>query len=155
MASFVVMQGRSKKDGVADTVLIRDEFSFVALILPFFWLLWHRLWFAALLFLLVSVGIALAADAFAASIAMAFVNLAIGIFVALEGPAWRIARFRRLDYAEAGTISADDMFEAELRWFGRDGAADVANPAVPPVSKTPVLGRGEPQDLLLGFGSER
>jgi hypothetical protein len=72
-----------------------------------------------------------------------------------KGPAWRIARFRRLDYAEAGTISADDMFEAELRWFGRDGAADVANPAVPPVSKTPVLGRGEPQDLLLGFGSER
>lgn len=48
MASYVVL---APPEGDEHAVIIRDGFSFLALILTVFWLLWHRLLFAALMVL--------------------------------------------------------------------------------------------------------
>lgn len=121
MASFVVVERRPVAGSRVETEFVRDDFSFAALVLPLVWLLWHRLWFAALMLLLVSVGIGIAGD-LTPGAAMAFAGFCVNLFVALEGPAWRLARFRRLGFVEAGSVIARDLDEAEIRWFAGRGA---------------------------------
>lgn len=119
MANFVIMERRRPAGGTVDTVVIRDDFAFLAVIFPVFWLVWHRLWFAALAALLATVAITLSGELLASDTAVVLAGIAIGIFVGLEGPAMRVARHRRDGYREAGAVQASDVTEAELRWFAR------------------------------------
>ena len=119
MASFVVLADGGGAPRGGETVFVRDEFSALALVFPLLWLLWHRLWFAAAMVLLATVGIAIAGDTVEATAPVLAANLLIGLLVAVEGPAWRIARHRRGGLADAGTVQAANVAEAELRWFTR------------------------------------
>lgn len=117
MASWVVLQPPADKPD-KDLVFVRDDFRWLGLIAPPLWLAWHRLWLEALIVLAVLIGInVLAASGYVAPI-ISWLSPLVGLFVALEGPAMRIAGLRRRGYAETVALIADTIDEAELRYVG-------------------------------------
>jgi len=156
MASYVVLERRPAAGRRIETELVRDEFSYLALIFPLIWLLWHRLWFAALVLLLVSVGIGMIGEYLAPGVAMVVAGFVVSFFVALEGPAWRIARFRRLGYLETGTVVAPSLSEAEIRWFAGSHAPQEPAPLTRHRAATPPpLPATDHSDMVFGFAGER
>lgn len=120
MAIYVVMEAAEgvEADGARRAVHVRDGFSFLALLFPAVWLLWHRLWIEGVLVLaltlcLASFGAAVGLGAGAATL----LSLLVGVYVALEGPALRIAALRRRGMREWGVIRADSRDEAEMRYL--------------------------------------
>ena len=106
-------------------VFIRDGFYFWAFVAAFIWLLWHRLWLAALGYLLVSVAAQLALWALGVSSGVQFVVFAvIALLTGLEaGSLWRWTLTRR-KWRQLGVVVARNQREAEQRFFERfDGAA--------------------------------
>ena len=148
MASYVVMERRSAAGSRPETVFVRDEFSFLALFLPVVWLLWHRLWFAAVMMIIVSIGLAMTGEWLGGSAAITLAGLVLGFFVALEGPQWRIAQYRREGYAERAALQAASLQEAEIRWFVHPGEEAAATP--PPMVSAPSRADARP-DMLFGF----
>jgi hypothetical protein len=153
MASYVVMERMPVSGTRPETVFVRDEFSFLALVFPLVWLLWYRLWFAALMLFLLSGALGLVGEFLAPGAAIGFAGIVVSFFVALEGPSWRIARYRRDGYVDAGTIVAPGLEEAELRWFAGHGAQKPAEPVRPAALKAdPAPPPLPPQsDMLFGF----
>lgn len=157
MASYVVLERRPAAGRRIETELVRDEFSYLALIFPLIWLLWYRLWFAAIVMLLVSIGIGMIGEYLAPGPAMVVAGFLVSFFVALEGSAWRIARFRRLGYMETGMVVAPSLSEAEIRWFAGSGT--------PPHKPAPVTGHkmttppplptSDHSGMVFGFAGER
>ena len=106
MASFVVMEpprSSGAEPGV-EAVFVRDGFSVLALVAPVIWLLWHRLWLEAMLALAAAVAIATASAYAGLGPVAPAISLLVSLFVAFEGQAMRVARMRRLGWAEAAVI---------------------------------------------------
>jgi Protein of unknown function (DUF2628) len=115
MARYVVMQ---KQDDVAGAEFIRDGFSLPALIVPHFWLLFHRQWLAAAAVIAVMVLGALAAWQFNAPVLILAADFPVSIYVALEGATLRIANLERAGFNHVAVVEASDPEEAEIRYFG-------------------------------------
>ncbi|WP_439272990.1 DUF2628 domain-containing protein [Pseudochrobactrum sp. HB0163] len=139
MASYIVLEptdvvqlkpafsASAGRNGAGDhTVFVRDEFTVFALILPFFWLLAHRLWWQALMIALISWGLANILGAYISSaLALSVLSLLLSVFVALEGRNWYLAKLRRKGYEEVALINADSLYDAEILYFY--GAAHVVD----------------------------
>jgi len=126
MASFIVLTPPDREGADEKAVFIRDGFSFLALIFPFFWLLWYRLWFAAILLLAVSVGLAATIDALPQWWLVSFTaSILLSFYVALEGNSWRIAKKERQDWRLDAIVEAQNVATAEDIYFADDrrGAA--------------------------------
>lgn len=117
MTRFVVMDPPSRLPA-AETVFVRDRFSWLAFLFPFVWLLWNRLWLATLGFVVAAAAIGFAFRAVGSGYGQ-FAILALCALVALEGPAWRIAKLRRLGYAETAILNADGLEDAERIYADR------------------------------------
>jgi hypothetical protein len=114
--------------GKATPLIIRDAFSVFALVLPVVWLLWNRMWIAALAsFALLAAGAALAWHFSAPFFALAL-DVAVSAIVALEGGAMRIAALEAAGWRQAAIAGAASAEEAELRLqaaaSGHGGAGD-------------------------------
>lgn len=146
MARFVVLEPDT---GSADAaVFVRDGFHVLALVLPFVWLLFQRLWFEAFAVLGVSLLLGLAGGFFGIGHAVPLLSLLVGLFVALEGPQWKIARLVRKGFRICAALEAADLDEAEIRYFtGR--AAPEAAPAKMPL---PVWDDRTPRPAYSSFG---
>lgn len=132
MASFVIMEPPAKagRNAAEGTLFVRDGFSLLAFFMPFLWLLFHRLWFEAVLVVAAAVALGLAGDYWNLAGTAAVLSLLVSALVGLEGNNWRIAALRRRGYAEKGVIEADSREEAEIRYFA-GGASDEAPVAAP------------------------
>lgn len=144
MASFVVLTPPDSDEPDDRTVLIRDEFAWLALIFPFIWALWFRLWFAAAMLLLLSIAIAVAISLFPAqSMIFTASSLLVSVFVALEGNGWRIAKKERQGWAFKGVVEAQNHATAEEIWFTQaleKPASQRTAPSPPPAAgKRPVM----------------
>lgn len=121
MAIYVVMEsGRADADaeGMPVAVYVRDGFSLFAFLIPVFWLLWRRLWIEAVLALAVTLSLgSFGAFAGQSPLAVTLLSLLIGAYVALEGPALRIAALRRRGWREWGVVKADSREDAETRYL--------------------------------------
>lgn len=153
MASWVVLKPPTDKPD-KDLVFVRDDFRWLGLVVPPLWLAWHRLWLEALIALAVLIGInVLAASGYVATI-ISWLSPLVGLFVALEGPAMRIAGLRRRGYTETVALNADSIDEAELRYVGwlepSDGMAvpEPTREAPPPVKS----GDGQPKHHAPAMG---
>jgi hypothetical protein len=123
MTSFVVLHNDGAPVRFSErTEFIRDHFSILALAFPFFWLLWHRLWFAAIIFICALTALALIAGEH--SFALVPLNILAGLFVALEGTAWHIGALIRKGYRQVGVIDAASREEAELKFALRQSSKD-------------------------------
>lgn len=115
MARFVVMQNGAD---VERAVFIKDGFSVPALIVPQFWLLYHRQWLAAFAVISVMVLGALAAWQLNQPLIGLAADVPVSIYVALEGASLRILNFERAGWHEASVVEAENNEEAEIRFFG-------------------------------------
>lgn len=161
MASFLAMVppeggpvGNSSRGGEERAVFVRDGFAWLGFVFPVFWLLWHRLWVEAAVVFALMLGIGTLGEAFGAPGAAVLVSLLVQFGVGLEGQNWRAAKLRRQGFREAGAIEAQDLDEAEMRFFaGRaepEPAPVMAAPAARPFGR-PLPGAAPAPLGLLGY----
>ncbi|MGU3574045.1 DUF2628 domain-containing protein [Brucellaceae bacterium C25G] len=119
MASFVVLEPEdlSENTQAEKTVFVRDGFALFALIVPFFWLLSKRLWLEAFVVLAATIAIGSAANAPQLAPAVPALIFLVSVLVALEGNNWLVAKWRRRGFVEKAVIDANDLGEAEIRYF--------------------------------------
>ncbi|WP_127520644.1 DUF2628 domain-containing protein [Mesorhizobium sp. Z1-4] len=136
MASYVVMEPPSRTGG--EIRMVRDGFSFVALILPFVWLLWHRMWIEALLVFAVAIALGVGGELTGFQDVAMGLSLLVSIYVALEGASLRVAALRRQGWREAGVVDAVSEDEAMLRYFDIHGEPSYGSDAPPREMQRPV-----------------
>jgi hypothetical protein len=149
VASFVVLEPPRAAGGEPgeETVFLRDGFSFLAVIVPVIWLLWHRLWLEAVCTLAAALVIAVAGQVAGFGLFGTMLSLLVSFYVAIEGNGMRLARYRRLGWREMALIDADNRHDAEARYFSRGQAEPAAagrSASLPPVgvpeARGPALG---------------
>jgi hypothetical protein len=143
---FERAEGGRTVDAAERILFVREKFFWLALILPLFWLLWHRLWVGLLGWIgaVVLIGIviwALNLDQITAAAA----SLIPSLVVALEGTELRRRKLLRRGFRDTGVVVAEDLEDAERRFFTRWLAREEAlrpTPAVPlpPLPQTSVIG---------------
>ena len=100
-----------------DTLVLRDGFSWLALLFPWVWLLWNRLWLAAAgAFLLQGLGGFLMRMP-GLEIAGALLAFAISLLVALEGRNYRCEALIRRGWTLDSVVSAPNLDTAEEIYF--------------------------------------
>jgi hypothetical protein len=117
MATFLVLIPPGARPGDENARILRDRFSWIALVLPVVWLLWHRAWLAAALaFALQSLGSALSGHPYFGLAGFAL-SLATGLLVALEGPSMVQVRLERKGWTLDAAIAAPDRATAEEIYY--------------------------------------
>lgn len=143
MASFVVMQAPSAKDGDRPVAYVRDGFHFLAFLVPPLWLLWHRLWIEAALAFALMLALSALGNVAGVGGAAPALSLLVSIYAGLEAAALRIAALRRRGWQEWGVIDADNRDEAEMKHvYGAESGASEPNVAELPSAqaRTPAFG---------------
>ena len=99
-------------------VFVRDGFSWWAFLLTPLWMLWHRLWLALLIYLLVAAAVDVGLRALGASIFMLVVaGLLISLLAGLEAGTLRRFKLARRHWRNVGVVTGDDFEDAERRFF--------------------------------------
>lgn len=110
------VQGQAE-DGKG-VIFVKDGFSWPAFFIPFFWMLWHRLWLPLVGYLVVVVLIALAGYGFSwPENLTGGVGLLANLFFGFEGNNFRRRALTRRGYDEIADIVADNGEEASYRFF--------------------------------------
>ena len=133
MASYLILTppGAGAADAVR-TRFVRDGFSFVAFVFPVLWLFFHRLWFFAVIALLLEGigGELMSRDGFLpAGLA---ILLGVSLLAALEGRNAYVRSLATRGWKETDLVSAGRLEEAEHAYF-----ADI-----PEAGSEPVAGLG-------------
>jgi hypothetical protein len=122
---------------------VRDGFYWWAFVLTPFWMLRHRLWLVAAIYLVVTLGLETAMHILGASaFAVALVGILISLLVGLEAGTLRRFTLGRRRWRNLGIVSGDDLEDAERRFFAawvRDAPARSATPSapMPPAAPSP------------------
>lgn len=152
MVAYVVMQptGKDRSGGPALPTVVRDGFSWAALIFGPLWLAWHRAWLAAAGTLAAFVLLNSAGPHFGSATAASLLSVLVSLYIGLEGSAFRLASLRRRGFADAGVVLADNRDDAELRFAAAlgDQGAERSHRQAPlhlsirkPLPPDPTLGR--------------
>jgi hypothetical protein len=96
-------------------VLVPERFSWIAFLLPLLWLLWHRLWLAALLYALAAVALGLMLPSGPDFAAAAALHLLLGC----HAQDLRRRALTRRGYVLAGVVAAPDEDSAFARLLDR------------------------------------
>ena len=150
MASYVVMEPPRDRDD--DARLVRDGFHLFAFLVPFLWLLWHRLWIEAALVLAAALAIAALGSAAGFGEAAPFLSLLVSIYVGLEGAALLTRALARRGWREWGVVEGGNRSEAETRYVAESvGDAPDLVPAAPVTRPGSQPGRATPSAFALGM----
>lgn len=137
--------------GLDRAVLVKDGFHWLALFFPLLWLLFNRLWWALLAFVVLTVGVVLTGRAAGISDQiLAVLDILIGLFVAISASdlkAWGLAR---RGYTIADVVTGSSRDEAERRFFDRWLERAPLAPAPSRPSATPTHDP-RPQPQVLGL----
>ncbi|WP_108880232.1 DUF2628 domain-containing protein [Anderseniella sp. Alg231-50] len=114
-------QDPPQQDHAEDTkgvVFVKDGFSWPAFFIPFFWMLWHRLWLP-LVGYLVAVGlVVLAGYAFSwPDNLTSGMGILVNLFAGLEGNNFRRRALAKRGFEEVADIVAGNGEEASYRFF--------------------------------------
>jgi hypothetical protein len=115
---------------------VRDGFHFWAFLLAPIWMLRHRLWLEFIAYSIVTAGLTFALRRLGlAETAGLWVALLVAILVGIEASSllrWKLAR---RGYDNLGVVVADDLEEAERRFFGgwvnNAGRLTIPTPSAP------------------------
>lgn len=148
MAVYVVME---RADAGRDrAVFVRDGFTVIGFLLPFLWLLWHRLWIEGALAIGAALLLAAAENSGIPFAVLApLLSILVSIYVGLEGSALRLAAMRRRGFVDRGVVEADSLGDAEVRYFA--GLRPVGTTAVVPVAAAPSPARSAMAGPALGL----
>jgi hypothetical protein len=115
---------------VEQFVFVEEHMPWLAFIAPPLWMIWHKLWLATLLYIVVT---GLVSTLFVVSGAgqgvTAIVNLLVSFLFALEAPALWQWTLRRKGYRHVASVVADRQEHAELKFFAGTMQNSAANPA--------------------------
>jgi hypothetical protein len=130
-------------DGVAADpaalVFVKDGFSWPALFIPPFWLIFRRLWLTLLIWVAAVVVLSILAG-LAGSDASTAVLILFGFWFALEANGFRRWTLERWGYVLAGVVEGRTLEEAERRWFAEttvEVIAPVTMSSPPPATGAP------------------
>jgi Protein of unknown function (DUF2628) len=99
-------------------VFVRDGFSWWAFLLTPLWMLWHRLWLALLIYLLVAAAVDGGLHALGASMfVLVLAGLLISLLAGLEAGTLRRFKLARRRWRNVGVVTGDDLEDAERRFF--------------------------------------
>ena len=148
---FERAEGERSLDAAERIFFLREKFSWTALIFAPLWLLWHRLWLGLLGWFAAEIIIglvswALTLDQTITSIA----GFIPSLVVAFEGTELRRLKLLRRGFRDAGVVVADDLEDAERRFFTRWSTLAKAEMPPPPVAPLPPL----PQTSVIGLFPE-
>lgn len=129
-SSYVVMQPPGDA-GQERVLFVRDGFAVLALIVPFIWLAWHRLWLEALAVFAVVFGIGVLGQITGWGALLTPAISLMSLFVALEAGALRIAGLERRGWTIAGVVDGANADEAEIRWFADQRTVSPPSRTVP------------------------
>ena len=108
-------------------VFIKEGMSWPALVVPFFWALWNRLWIVAALIFAAGLGLWALAPWLGLPGGVAFViSGLLNLLIALEGGELRRWTLERNGFVLTGLVSAPSEFEAEQIYFERLGQQNTA-----------------------------
>ena len=147
MAVYTVHQpplgkGENEPDPARFT-FVRDGFYVWGFLLSVLWMLRHRLWLVAVLFvagtILLDIGLRYAG---VTSGWRYLVFVAIAFLVGLEGATLRRWTLKRRGYTNVGVVVADDPDDAERRFFVNWQAGKRPNAAPPPAQAESVVRMG-------------
>jgi hypothetical protein len=113
MARYVVMEPPA---GADDARIIRDGFALFGFLLPPLWLLWHRLWLAALLAFGVMFGLSVLGEVAGFGLAAPALSLLVSLFVGLESRAMAIRALERRGWSEVAAFEVGSLADAEIRY---------------------------------------
>jgi Protein of unknown function (DUF2628) len=97
---------------------VKEGFSWPALFVPLFWLIYHRMWIELVVLLAVYIGLqfAFGTDPQGQTLS-AWASLAVGVLFAFEANDLRSSALERRGYRLAGVASGRDRTEAERTFF--------------------------------------
>lgn len=119
---------------------VRDGFYFWGLVLSALWMLRHRLWLVAVLFVAAAVLIEFGLRY--AGVTSGWRSLAFGalaFLAGLEGATLRRWTLKRRGYTNVGVVVADNQDDAERRFFVNWQAGNRPNAAPPPAQSENVV----------------
>jgi hypothetical protein len=141
---FEPATGPVRLDDPRSVIFLKEGFCWPALFAPFVWLLYHRMWLLGAAYVGVSIVVALLGQWLGSDGApAAIIGLGSGLIVAWEANGLRRWHLARTLYRQVATIAADDLQDAEARYFS-------ARPAAPSAS-VPAPVSGPPAGLTPGF----
>lgn len=144
MAVFTVHQPKLKTPDESPEptqfTFVRDGFYVWGFLLSVFWMLRHRMWLVALLFVALSVLINIALRLLGAPPALhTATNIAMCFLVGLEGGTLRRWTLARRGWTNVGVVIADNQDDAERRFFVNWQAGRRPNAAPPPANADAVV----------------
>ncbi|MEO1702941.1 MAG: DUF2628 domain-containing protein [Pseudomonadota bacterium] len=114
MPRYVVLESDIETKGQKIRVM-RDGFAVLAIGFPLPWLIFHRLWFEAIMLLPFLLAISMFSNHSDTMGIVLIGNLALGLVIALEGDGRIIARMKRSGFREVATVAeAENLNEAEF-----------------------------------------
>jgi hypothetical protein len=138
--------------GLMRVELVKDGFHWLALVFPFLWLLFHRIWWGLLGYVAAVIVIALLGKAVGLpretiAVLELLVGLALAVF-AHDLQSWQLAR---RGYQAVDVVTGRDREEAERRYFDRalSGGAPAETAGTPGPLARPSAPRPQPHVLGL------
>ena len=131
MAAYIVMKG-PEPDKEDTVVFIRDGFTWLAFLVPVFWLLWHRLWIEAALALAATVLLSGLGEWAGLGVHASLLSLLVSLFFGLEAASLRARALGRRGWREWGAIEAARRADAELVYADATGTDTEEPEAVSP-----------------------
>ena len=136
MTRYVVFEPSSHDDVRPSdrAVFLRDGMTKWAVVLPWLWLWRHRLVLVGFAALALDIGLSWAAERAGLGLAGIVLPLLLGLYVALEGPSLRAARYRRRGFKEVAIVDAADEDEAAILYYAGETMEVVPAVSRPPAS---------------------
>jgi len=125
-------------------VFVRDGFSWWAFLLTPLWMLWHRLWLALVIYLLLSAALDTGLRALGAPVfTLVLTGLLTSLLAGLEAATLRRFMLTRRHWRNIGVVTGNDVEDAERRFFDAwIRQAPARRPPSPP--SAPPSGSGAP-----------
>lgn len=134
---FEPATGPVRLDDPNHVIFVKEGFCWPALFVPLVWLLYHRMWLLGAAYIGVSVVVALLGQWLGSDGApAAIVGLGSGLIVAWEANGLRRWHLTRNSYRQMATIAAENLHDAEARYFSARPVTSSA-PSAPPAAFTP------------------
>jgi Protein of unknown function (DUF2628) len=121
---------------VQDAAFVPEGFSWGAFVFAPLWLVWHRLWLAALLWC-AAMGILFALPFGLSFFAKEFAAFLIALLCGLEGRQWVRHKLMRQGKPVTDIVSGDTRDDAEIHFFHRWQDSVASPPIVPPLPLRP------------------
>lgn len=156
MKTFLVFEpanGARNSETADKIVFLREKFSWPALFFTPLWLLWHTLWLGFVLWLVAMVAIAVLTQLLGLHPGATVLLLLLpNLIIAFESTELRRRKLLRKGYVDAGVAVAENLEDAERRFF-EEWVQGAEAPARPQPRNHPLVPPSAPMATASGQGN--